>query len=57
VSGVGSVLEGLAGVGAAANEKMGDSEQKVRELVEQFAKRRGDRGVSITDVPLQTIAP
>ena len=56
MSGVGSVLEGLSGVGAAVNDKMGNNEQKVRELVGQFAKRRAKiDSVSADDVPLQTV--
>ena len=55
VSGVGSVLEGFAGVGTAVNEKMGDHSQKVRELVEQFARKRGRGSVADDGIPLQNV--
>jgi len=39
VSSVGSVLEGVAGAGTAANDKMGDKQQDLQDLVGRFAKR------------------
>jgi len=39
VSSVGSVLEGVAGAGTAANDKMGDKQQDIQDLVSRFTKR------------------
>jgi len=39
VSSVGSVLEGVSGAGTAANDKMGDRQQDIQDLVGRFTKK------------------
>lgn len=49
VSSVGSVMEGVAGAGTAANDKLAEKEDTVNNLVGRFAKAK-TRGFDLRDL-------
>lgn len=46
VSSVGSVLEGASGAGSAYQDKLGDKEQDMKDLVSRFAKKKAFGGMN-----------
>jgi hypothetical protein len=55
VSSVGSVMEGVAGAGTAANDKLSEKEDTVNNLVGRFAKAKMRGGLDLNDLGADSV--